>query len=498
MGKNCQDDVPDLIRRISWSQKSFTSFNDSVTSFESFSEHSEVMGMFDLLVLRAAEQKTEDIINLHGKEGCTKLLLASGKEENYDFNSDIESDEDDFESTIQNLREQWGVSTPSTPTKKKLDHNMVGRTLRWNQSNDNSSKERKKSKGKSKAKKKLLRNKSMETPSKKKKSKPPRSNSLYVKPQSFSQPSTEVKPRKQDALPPKKSTKKVGKDKRDIPSKVPVIFDDSEQDTPERKVHRHRSNPNPQTKSNSKVPRTNSLPLSHKLRQKISSDLHKEASDLKKAALDLKNMIEARRKSDRDLLNSMEAEPKSLEQSRRKSDMDLLNSMEAKPKSSKQSRRKSDIARLGIEPKPKSFKKSRGKSDSSIETKPQSFSYGQRTWSLEESTLLSHSEHLPKGKGKEKPSKHLTKLPFAKPSKLLRSRSEGQKNKKVKKNVIQEIQDREHEKNIHKLLAESGGDKWERPQRKKELSYPKSKSDTNMFAVKTTGNEGAGFSFWSL
>ena len=178
--------------------------------------------------------------------------------------------------------------------------------------------------------------------------------------------------------------------------------------------------------------------------------------------------------------------------------MDRLNSLETKPKSFKKSKGKSDIARLGIEPKPKSFKKSRGKSDSSIETKPQSFSYGQRTWSLEESTLLSHSEHLPKGKGKEKPSKHLTKLPFAKPSKLLRSRSEGQKNKKVKKNVIQEIQDREHEKNIHKLLAESGGDKWERPQRKKELSYPKSKSDTNMFAVKTTGNEGAGFSFWSL
>ena len=92
----------------------------------------------------------------------------------------------------------------------------------------------------------------------------------------------------------------------------------------------------------------------------------------------------------------------------------------------------------------------------------------------------------------------MTKLPFAKPSKLLRARSGGQKNTKGKKNAIQEMQDREHEKNISKLLAESGCNKWERPQRKKELLYPKSKSDTNMFAVKTTGNEETGFSFWSI
>ena len=114
--------------------KANTNYSEGISGDEPFQRPS-IMDQFDMMVLRAAEKKRNDIVNRYGDEGCSKLLAR--KERREQPRKKVSRSKSHYERTIQELREaQKEISSNKEPTTSQKENEKPAAVQEQYKSND--------------------------------------------------------------------------------------------------------------------------------------------------------------------------------------------------------------------------------------------------------------------------------------------------------------------------------------------------------------------------
>lgn len=94
------------------SSSSNKNYSEGILSDEPFQRPS-IMDQFDMMVLRAAENKRKDILHRYGDEGCTRLLARKERQGQSKQRTKPARSKSHYEKTIQDLRDSQTKLSPS-------------------------------------------------------------------------------------------------------------------------------------------------------------------------------------------------------------------------------------------------------------------------------------------------------------------------------------------------------------------------------------------------
>ncbi len=101
--------------------KANTNYSEGISGDGPFQRPS-IMDQFDMMVLRAAEKKRNDIVNRYGDEGCSKLLARKERREQQPRKK-VSRSKSHYEKTIQELREaQKEIASNEEPTTSQKEN----------------------------------------------------------------------------------------------------------------------------------------------------------------------------------------------------------------------------------------------------------------------------------------------------------------------------------------------------------------------------------------